>query len=266
MMFSPGPKETGSDTSANSSRSSSVRNSKNLTSRSVSSITHHSFTLETLSEIIRSVGAVGAKHFSTLRLRLRLSARRIWRLVNLLFVGGASGRKWAWHRCHARSGVSPVVGGDSWLEDFDVDVVNARVGKPDVLGRCGGEIQLPTTRVRPTVGHGHNYGSITVADQQLRTERQVRRSRRVLAVGLEDVPTHRQVTLQFRSVPAGQLGVGQGVVLECGQRYGESASHQEHLEKRFQESPSRSLAQQAQDPTALQSSYKRLHISFCVYL
>src|SRR5215210_5392114 len=38
MMFSPGPKETGSDASANSSRSSSVRNSKNLTPRSVSSI------------------------------------------------------------------------------------------------------------------------------------------------------------------------------------------------------------------------------------
>src|SRR5215213_578399 len=32
MMFSPGPKETNSETSANSSRSSSVRNSKNLTS------------------------------------------------------------------------------------------------------------------------------------------------------------------------------------------------------------------------------------------
>src|SRR5215212_8308263 len=151
------------------------------------------------------------------------------------------------------------------VEDFDVDIVDARVGKPYVLGRGGGEIQLPTTRVRPTVGHGHDHGSITVAYQQLRTERQVRRSRRVLAVGLEDVPTRRQVTLQPRSVPAGQLGVGQGVVLECGQRYGESASHQEHLEKRLQESPSRSLAQQAQHLTALQPRYKRLHISFGVY-
>jgi hypothetical protein len=38
------------------------------------------------------------------------------------------------------------------------------------------------------------------------------------------------------------------------------------LRKDFKESPSSSFAQQAQDLTTLQSSYKPLHIVFGVYL
>src|ERR687898_906001 len=200
-MFSPGPKETGSDPSANSSRSSSVKNSKNLTPRSVSSI------------------------FPS-----PLQPRIPWRDYTPAFRPGAQCEK-PLERSTSLPGIPK-----------GVTISAKRNGRsifaaPALLGSNRGEVKVPATNVRPTVSDLDDHGIASVGHQQVRAERQVRRRRRVLGVGLENVPTRRQVALEPRPVPARQLGVGQGIILKSGQRYGERTSHQQHLETRLQESP-----------------------------
>src|SRR5215203_2663638 len=81
------------------------------------------------------------------------------------------------------------------VEHLHVHVVDAGGGQPDRVGRSRGEVELPATRVRATVRDLDDHGGTPVTHEQLRAEGQVRRGRRVLAVGLEDVPTRRVVTL-----------------------------------------------------------------------
>src|ERR671920_626748 len=170
-MFSPGSKETGSDASANSSRSSSVRNSKNLIPRSVSSI-----------------------------IPSPLQPRSLWRDYTPAFRPGAPCERLI-ERSPSLRGIpkgvtiSPKKTGAAFqprplsclavrrrplvedllvVEDLDINVVDAGVGQPDLLGSSRGEVQVPATNVRPTVSDLDDHGIASVGHQQVRTERQVR--------------------------------------------------------------------------------------------
>src|SRR5215216_7278833 len=87
--------------------------------------------------------------------------RKIWQPTKV---------KRARRSCRARSRASPMGRRRSLVEDLDVNIVDAGVGQPDLLGSGLGEIQIPTTRVRPTVRDLDDHGVAPVGYQQLRTE------------------------------------------------------------------------------------------------
>src|SRR5215203_3368345 len=169
MIFSPGPKAAVSELSANSSRSSSVRNSKNLTPCSLSS------TITTALDVfLQSPWADYMPALTSTKHGVAGDTHERERTGAAL----APPRKRS-----SRSGLGSRLNQHLYVHD-----VGARRGQPDVLGCHLREIQVPPRDIRPPVGDP-DHRAVHVADLEYRPHRQVRMGRRVVVVGVEDLAT-----------------------------------------------------------------------------
>src|SRR5215210_2003360 len=225
MMVSPARKDTGSEASANSSLSSSVRNSKNLTpckpsSNCPSPLRPHSLRpriiCPTRAPRPTPRGPRGGRGQSEGPLLVPCRAEGGVRKKS---EGAASPPRPHWNL--------------GWFEalpdDLHVHVVRAGVGKADLLGRRRGQVELPTPHVRPAVVDHDDGGVSTVAHEQLGPERVLQRGGRVIGVRAEDLAARGEVALEARSVPARQLRVRRGAILQGNQRDHHHAGHHHRL-------------------------------------